>query len=41
MGRNVHPVRPINSGIGLPSFTIGVGRPLKSLIVIFAASMPR
>ncbi len=33
--------RPISSGIGRPLSTIGVGRPLKSLMVIFDESIPR
>ena len=32
---------PINSGIGRPRSTMGVGRPLKSWMVVLAASMPR
>ena len=36
------PAQPrINSGIGCPFGTIGVGRPLKSLIASLAESMPR
>lgn len=30
-----------NSGMGFPFATSGVGRPAKSLIVTFSASMPR
>ena len=33
--------QPRSSAIGLPWSTIGVGRPLKSLINVCAASMPR
>ncbi len=32
---------PINSGMGRPRSTIGVGRPLKSLMSVLAESMPR
>ncbi len=35
------PTHTINSAIGLPWSTIGVGRPLKSLIRTFEPSMPR
>ena len=36
-----HPSLPHNSGIGLPLLTMCTGRPLKSLIVVLAESMPR